>query len=387
MPGGSISALIHGLRWQDAADVLLLTVIFSWAYTWMRRTIAVQVAFGMTTLVVASWLSNHFGLILTSYLLSAVSAVATVVIVVIFQREIRRGLSRVSPLRWMSERHRRKLSAGPTAIVAETAFALAERRKGALIVIPRRDWVGEFVSGGTPVDARLSPALLEAVFTSTSPLHDGAVLISNDSLLRAGVVLPLAAETGDPRHGTRHRAALGLATVCDALVVCASEETGAVTLAHDGALVVVQSARELGAAIERLGAGKPMTTRPNEHPRRMRDLFAYVTIFAGVVAAWSAMSLDRSHVVVRIVPLEIRGVSETIRFDPPRNTSIAVELRSSQNALDLLVPDSVEAYVNVSGSTAGLHTFRVLSNAPAGVEVVSTVPSTVSLQIRSADRK
>lgn len=387
MPGGSLSALIHGLRWQDAADVLLLTVIFSWAYTWMRRTIAVQVAFGMTTLLVASWISNHFGLILTSYLLSAVSAVATVVIVVIFQREIRRGLSRVSPVRWMSERHRRKISAGPTAIVAETAFILADHRKGALIAIPRRDWVGEFITGGTPVDASLSSALLEAVFTSTSPLHDGAVLISNDRLLRAGVVLPLAADTGDPRHGTRHRAALGLATACDALVVCASEETGAVTLAHDGALAVVQSAAELGAAIERLCAGKPMTTRPLERPRRARDVLAYLAIFAGVLAAWSAMALDRSHVVARIVPLEIRGVGAATRFDPPRNTSVAVELRGSRNELDLLAPDAVAAYVDVSGSAIGLHSYRVLTNAPAGIEVVSTVPSTVSLQIRSGDRK
>ena len=387
MFGGSISALIHGLRWQDAADVLLLTAIFSWAYTWMRRTIAVQVAFGMTTLLVASWISNHFGLILTSYLLSAVSAVATVVIVVIFQHEIRRGLSRVSPVRWMSERHRRKLSAGPTAIVAETAFVLAARRKGALIAIPRRDWVGDFITGGTPVDARLSSALLEAVFTSTSPLHDGAVLISNDRLLRAGVVLPLAADTGDPRHGTRHRAALGLATVCDALVVCASEETGAVTLAHDGALVVVQSATELGAAITRLCAGKPMTTRPLERPRRARDVLAYVTIFAAVMAAWSAMALDRSHVVARIVPLEIHGVGAATRFDPPRNTSIAVELRGSRNELYLLAPEAVAAYVDVSGSSIGVHNYRVLTNAPAGIEVVSTAPSSVSLQIRSSDRK
>ena len=76
MFGGSISAFLRGLRWQDGADVLLLTVLFSWAYTWMRRTIAVQMTLGMVTLLAASWIASHFGLILTSYLLSAVSAVA-----------------------------------------------------------------------------------------------------------------------------------------------------------------------------------------------------------------------------------------------------------------------------------------------------------------------
>ena len=99
------------------------------------------------------------------------------------------------------------------------------------------------------------------------------------------------------------------------------------------------------------------------------------------------MALDRSHVVARIVPLEIRGVGAATRFDPPRNTSVAVELRGSRNELDLLAPDAVAAYVDVSGSAIGLHSYHVLTNAPAGIEVVSTVPSTVSLQIRSGDRK
>jgi diadenylate cyclase len=209
-----MSALIHSLRWQDCADILLLTTIFSWVYSWMRRTIAVQMTFGMVTLLVGSWVSNHFGLILTSYLLSAVSAVATVVLVVVFQREIRRGLSRVSPMRWISNWHRKQWPVGPSAVIAEAAFTLAAAGKGALVVIPRLDWVGEYLSGGTPFDAHLSSALIEAVFTSTAPLHDGAVLIGNARVALAGAILPLAAETGDSRHGTRHRAALGLGACC-----------------------------------------------------------------------------------------------------------------------------------------------------------------------------
>jgi hypothetical protein len=99
------------------------------------------------------------------------------------------------------------------------------------------------------------------------------------------------------------------------------------------------------------------------------------------------MALDRSHVVARIVPLEIRGVGAATSFDPPRNPTVAVELRSSRNELDLLAADAVAAYVDISGSGAGVHSFRVLTNAPAGVDVIGTIPSSVSLQIRSGDRK
>jgi uncharacterized protein (TIGR00159 family) len=381
-----MSALIHSLRWQDCADILLLTTIFSWVYSWMRRTIAVQMTFGMVTLLVGSWVSNHFGLILTSYLLSAVSAVATVVLVVVFQREIRRGLSRVSPMRWISNWHRKQWPVGPSAVIAEAAFTLAAAGKGALVVIPRLDWVGEYLSGGTPFDAHLSSALIEAVFTSTAPLHDGAVLIGNARVALAGAILPLAAETGDSRHGTRHRAALGLASVSDAVVVCVSEERHTVTVAHDGTLVSVHSESELRETLDQLCSDqKTIKAGAPEGPRRALDAVAYLLIFAGVVTAWAVMVSDRSHEIGRTVPLEIRGVSDNLRFDPPRFTSIAVQLRSSSRELELMAPDAVEAYIDVSASSGGSRVFHVHTNAPAGVEVVSAVPSTVTLQIRKRD--
>jgi diadenylate cyclase len=386
MHGGFISTLWHGLRWQDGADVLLLTILFSWAYTWMRRTIAVQTAFGMITLLAASWIASHFGLILTSYLLSAVSAVATIVVVVVFQREIRRGLSRASPLRWIRTWSRRPRVEAPAAVVAQAAFALAAAGKGALIVLPRHDWVGEYISGGLAIDARLSSALLEAVFTSTAPLHDGAVVVGNERLAWAGGVLPLAADTGDPRHGTRHRAALGLASASDAVVVCVSEERGTVLVAHDAGLTPVPSQAELRDLLEELGSGRRVRSkRPTERPRRTADVLAYVAIFVGVVLAWSAMVQDRSHVVGRVIPLEIRGVSDTLRFDPPRFASVAVELRSSRREIDLLAPDAVQAFIDIAESSSGSHTFRVHTYAPAGVEVMSVVPSTISLQLRKRE--
>ncbi len=144
MPGlspASIAHSLHSLRWQDIADVLLLTLVFSRLYVWLRHTVAVQIAFGLFTLVVASWMADHLGLILTSYLLSAVGAAATIVIVIVFQHEIRQGLSRVSLLRWVTERRGARPADSLAATIAQAAFSLARRRKGALMVIPRRDSV------------------------------------------------------------------------------------------------------------------------------------------------------------------------------------------------------------------------------------------------------
>jgi diadenylate cyclase len=393
MHGISLSVLRRGLRWQDAVDVLLLTLIFSRLYASLRRTVAVQIAFGLLTLAAAWWVASHLGLILTSYLLSAVGAVATVVVVVVFQHEIRQGLSRVSLLRWLTRRRDPRSvvggRAGAATAISEAAFALAGCRKGGLIVIPRGDSVYEHVTAGTVIDARLSPSLLEAIFTSTSPLHDGAAIVIGDRLARAAVVLPLATEATDRGLGTRHRAALGLTSTCDALVVCISEERGVVCLAHEGALEGVASEAELTRALARLGVGRIRETgatgrgaRAGRWWPRAADLWPHLAIFSAVFVAWAVMALDRSHAVARIVPLEIRGVGDAIAFDPPRFTSIAVELRGSRRELEILPPDAVGAYLDLSGATAGPHVYRVLTSTPAGIEVVSTLPSSVPIQVR-----
>jgi len=390
MSGGFITTLIHNLRWQDIADILVITALFSWGYSWMRRTIAVQISFGLVILVVGTWVSNHFGLILTSYLLSAVSAIATMVLVVVFQREIRRGLSQVSPLRWIRNWHRRQWPVGPSAVIAEAAFTLAATGKGALVVIPRLDWIGDYVSGATPIDAQLSSGLIEAVFTATAPLHDGAIVISDDRVAQAGAILPLAAETGDARHGTRHRAALGLANISDAVVVCVSEERRTVTVAHEGQLVVMGNETELCDTLDRLCASRRVKAQKGGAQRRFRWLAyapAYLLIFTGVVIAWAVIVSGRSREVGRVIPLEIRGVTDSLRFDPPRTTSVVVQLRGSGRELDLIVPDSLEAFIDVSGSASGSRVFKVQTRAPAGVEIVSTVPSSISLQIRAGDKR
>lgn len=381
MPRPYLSLLFHSLRWQDVVDVVLLTLILSGTYRLIRRTVAVQVALGLLILLVGSWIANYFGLILISYLLSGVSAVATITIVVLFQSEIRRALGRMNPSRWFEREPGKGNRLDPSAILAEAAFSLAERRKGALVVIPRWDQVFDHVTAGTVVEARLSVALIDAIFTSTSPLHDGAVVLREGRVLRAGVVLPLATETADPRHGTRHRAALGLARATDALVICVSEERGTVCLAHDDVLDPMANKAQLRAALQMLGDTNTRRDRVRtaDQPSMAATVLPHLAIFVGVVGAWTALALDRSHAITRVVPLEIRGVSDTIAVDPPRQNSVAVELRSSHRELERLPAGAIEAYVELGNNSFGTRVYRIHARAPAGIEVAGFFPDTVQL--------
>jgi len=296
MHGFDPGSFLHSLRWQDVADILLLTLVFSSAYRWLRRTLAIQVGLGLLTLLAGSWFANRFGLILTSYLLSAVSAVATIILVVVFQQEIRHGLSRANPLRLLGRLHEKTAPFDARETLARAAFALAPRRKGALLVIPRNDSIDEHVTPGVLIDARLSAALIETIFTTTSPMHDGAVVVNDQRLLRVSVVLPLATESDDVSHGTRHRAARGLAQTTDALVICVSEEHGTVSLADGMKLDVMADEEQLRTALRRLWREhllSPHRRSVLEH-LHFRALVTHLAIFVCVVVAWAAVALLQS---------------------------------------------------------------------------------------------
>jgi hypothetical protein len=272
-------------------------------------------------------------------------------------------------------------------MLTNAAFAIARRRKGGLIVISRRDPVAEHVTAGVALDARLSRSLLEALFTSMSPLHDGAAVIEGDRVVQAAVVLPLASEAMPSGVGTRHRAALGLSSRCDAIVICVSEERGTVTLANGGDLREMKDEAALDQALTRLGvSAEPQPASGTAtRPLRFTDLWPHAAIFASVLVAWAAIALDRSHAVGRILPLEIRGLGDGLVFDAPRFTSIAVEVRSSRRELEILPPDAVEAYVDLTDAGPGTRTYRVQTDAPAGIEVVSAVPTSIALHLRARD--
>jgi len=362
-------------------DIAVLTLVASGTYRLIRRTVAVQVALGLAILLAGSWIANYFGLILTSRVLSSIGGIAAIAIVVLFQSEIRRALGRMNPSRWFERNPSKTNRPDASTIVADAAFSLAARGKGALIVIPRWDQVFDHVTAGTVVEARLSVPLIDAIFTSTSPLHDGAVVLREGRVLRAGVVLPLATESADPTHGTRHRAALGLARATDALVVCVSEEHSSVCLAHDDAMELMPDKHQLHTTLQLLGSASLRRDRLGSTVNRspLTSVLPHLAIFVGVVGAWAALALDRSHAITRVVPLEIRGVTDGIAVDPPRQASVAVELRSSRRELERLPTDAVEAYVELQKDSFGARVYRIHARAPAGIEVASFVPDTVQL--------
>jgi diadenylate cyclase len=173
-----------------------------------------------------------------------------IILVVIFQADIRRALSRVGTNPFFGSR---TSTAGVAEELAIAAAWLSARRIGALMVIEQEDGLNEFVESGRLIYGRVSPELIENIFMRGSPLHDGAVIIKGDQILSAACVLPLSSNPNVSLSlGTRHRAAIGMTEDTDAVVLVVSEEDGTISIAHRGELKRALEPSEVLATLRKL---------------------------------------------------------------------------------------------------------------------------------------
>jgi diadenylate cyclase len=221
-------------RWQDAVDVLIVAYMIYRIALLIRGTRTMQAVYGLGIIGAAFVVSQLLGLFTLNWLLNNFLGSLIIILVVIFQSDIRRALTGVGA---------RSFFLAPTrlASVAQQLSAaaawLSARRIGALIVIEREVALQDVAETGRLIDGRISPELLETIFMRGSPLHDGAAIVKGDRIVAAGCVLPLTTNPSvSLAFGTRHRAAIGLTEDSDALVIVVSEENGGISLARQGTL-------------------------------------------------------------------------------------------------------------------------------------------------------
>jgi len=221
-------------RWQDLLDVLIVAYIIYRIAMLIRGTRSVQMVVGLVILGGAFVGSQIMGLFTLNWLLNNFLGSLFIILVVIFQADIRRALTRVGAPSLFGPR---TPAAGAAEEIATAVAWLAARRIGALIVIEQDDGLNEIVESGRLIYGKVSPELIETIFMRGSPLHDGAVIIKGDQVLAASCLLPLSSNPNvSLALGTRHRAAIGMTEDSDAVVVVVSEEDGTISLARGGKL-------------------------------------------------------------------------------------------------------------------------------------------------------
>jgi len=386
------------MGWRDLADIAILTLVLWRIFIWLRGTVAVHVMAGMAALGIIAFGAAKAGLILTTYVLQGVGAVAALLAVVIFQDEIRQALRQASALRWWQRRRSRRMGAGgaPAQLVAEGLMRLAEKRIGALVIIPRGDPVDEHITGGTEIQGVLSPELLEAIFNTRSPIHDGAVIVRDDRIERAGAVLPLASATDKPTAlGTRHLAALGLSEHCDALVLVVSEERREISLASNGTLTSLPSERDAVGRLavqieeERVRSGNGTSAEAGSasgagRHGRLISALALLVILVSVTGFWLVLVGDRSTVVTREMVIEQRGMREgyDVTIVRPKDSKVRVGFQGPESLLGPAALGKVKAWIELGKVRKGYSWISVKVRAPLGLRTVSVTPQKVLVLVK-----
>ncbi len=272
---------VHSIWLLDVLDILLVAVLFYRLLVGVKGTRSAQMIIGLLVLVVVSAVARFLGLIAVDYIATNLRTVWLITFVILFQPELRHALAQFGRTRWFRS-FLRVDEYGVLGEVVRAAEALSQRRHGGLIVLERNEGLRNFVETGTRLDARARSELLETLFAPNTPLHDGAVIVRGDQIVAAGCILPLSQNPRiTPSLGTRHRAALGISEETDAVAVCISEHSGAISVAWRGLLlerldegklrselsrILRLSGEEEAAAIEAAGATTGSTTGGTAKP-------------------------------------------------------------------------------------------------------------------------
>ncbi len=235
----------------DVVDIFLVTAAIFGVFLLIRGTRAVQVLRGLLLLAVVIFLiARIFDLRAFSWLVDNMLPVLLISIPVIFQPELRRALEQLG-LAGRYFRIFRKDDVNPSVIaLKDAALRLSQRRHGALVIFEQDTGLQEYVDTGIVLNADPSPELFLTIFNKNTELHDGAVIVRGDKLAAAACVMPLSTSSlSDRQMGLRHRAALGISEVSDAVAVVISEETGQVSIAHNGRILRRQDISRLDSIL------------------------------------------------------------------------------------------------------------------------------------------
>jgi diadenylate cyclase len=237
---------------NDIVDIIIVAVIIYALIRWLKGTRSVQMFFAIVLLFIISILADTLRLHGLSWIMSSIKTIGLLAFFIVFQPEIRSALTRLGGIGFADIFFKKQKSAIPVDLLVESAVEISKRSLGGLIIIEKKVGLRNVLETGKALHALVTPELITAVFSKHSPLHDGAIVIQGDRIAAAACVLPMLQNPRleERQFGMRHRAALGMASESDAIVIVISEETGQISVAHEKEFVRGISAKELKEKIE-----------------------------------------------------------------------------------------------------------------------------------------
>ena len=381
--------LIPTPMWRDVVDILFLTVVVYHLYVWFRESRALRVIIGLVALGGVYSIAKLWDLYLTTWVFQILWQVLLILLLILFQSEIRQVLERVSPMRYLRSRRRAfKKTFGKE--LCQMLFDMAAERTGALMVLVRNDNPSEFIHAGQPIMALPDPALIKSIFNRHAPAHDGAIIINQDRITQMGCILPLSENEKLPaQYGTRHRAALGLSEVTDAVCLVVSEERSEVATVMGGKIVTWQDPDALTAHLNEVIGG------PQINVPAATDFFKGLFIenwriklgaLALVAIAWFALASQQESELTVAVPVQYMNIPDQLIVDEGSTTTVDLTLSGRRNKIRTLKDQDVQVSVDLSNIDAGKHFIRLSAKnmfLPFGVKIDQVAPQKIFVNLRA----
>ncbi|MFO8090555.1 MAG: diadenylate cyclase [Desulfatiglandaceae bacterium] len=380
--------LLPFLTLRDLADIGFLTIVAYHLYIWFRRTRALRVLIGLVLLGLIYSLAKIWGLFLTTWVFQILWQVLVILLLILFQSEIRQVLERVSPLRYLRAR-KRSVSGSLSRDIAQAAFDLAASRTGALMVISRESDPSEFLNGGHKIMALPEPILIKTIFDHHTPTHDGAMVISDGRISAVGCILPLSAKDNIPdRFGTRHRAALGLAERTDSICVVVSEERSEVSTVVEEIITVWHTPEALALELDSL-------LRPPAPPQFklgpfLTGLFknnwkVKLGSLALVSFAWLVLANPQEVNVTFSSPVRIMNVPQILSVSEISAREVRISAAGRRHSLKELDRRDPRITIDLTGYREGAHLVNLSAeniDMPTGVRVERFTPQNLMIILR-----
>lgn len=384
----SFFELIPAPTWRDLIDILFLTIVAYQLYIWFRETRALRVLIGLAVLGGVYSLAKLWGLFLTTKVFQILWQVLLILLLILFQSEIKQVLEKVSLLQYLRSRKRR-LSGVFALELAKVVFELAKEKTGALIVLTREDNPAEFIHSGQSVMATPSAALIKSIFNHHSPTHDGAIIIADDRLSQMGCILPLSESQKLPEYyGTRHRAALGISEVTDAVCLVVSEERSEVTTIENSNITNWQSPEILADQLkEWLGMpdGIGFAFKDSLKAYVQQDWKPKLGALCLVTIAWLFLASQQDIQLTINAPIHHVNLPVDLALDQSSAATVRLNLTGRRKNIAAIREQDVRVQLDLSSLEAGEHSIRLSRknvDLPLGVTIDSVIPQDVKIILK-----
>jgi len=371
----------------DLFDILFVAVLFYTAIVWLRSTRAAFIVRGLFTLVAIYIVARQLDLQLTAWIFQGFFAIFLIMVVVIFQEELRQIFERIA-LWSLGRKTSSPLHSDAADILLRTLADLARDKIGALVVVCGKAPIARHLSGGIESGSKLSEPILRSIFDPHSPGHDGAVIIEGDRIARFAAHLPLSKDIRQLANvGTRHSAALGLSELTDAFCIVVSEERGQISIARDGRLRPMENFQELAALLQEFLDEK---YPPAEHRRISIGLLRenWLAKAAGLglaIGLWYVFVPGSKNTEITYeVPVELRNLPQQLALERVQPPEVKATFTGPRRAFYLFDSRKLKVSVDASLAELGRRTFRLSDENirhPPDLTLQALEPSTLQISV------